>query len=306
MPVVNALLKATPMIDPRDTFSTEPVVDLSDFTVGVLGCGTVGAAAAWAAASAGVRRFELADRDHVARNNLRRHVCDATEIGRPKADAVARYLQNRFPQTAILSHELSFLSDPTRLRELIARSDVVLVAVDHEAPKYLINTMAWELGRPAIYAGVYGGGWGSEVILADPTASTPCYGCAARALGRSGIDVTLPQPNPFYALPVEGVPTDAWPRADLTSILPAAALAARFVIAWLAARRGRPNDLSEFLQSGSTAWRFAIRRVAAWQLGPWSLEPVPVPRDPDCPVCVPANKLDIPPRFRSLFKEEPP
>ena len=75
------------------------------------------------------------------------------------------------------------------------------MAVDDESPKHLIDAMTRELNLPAVYGGVYGGGWAVEAILTDPVAGTPCYACAARALGRIGISLHSKPPVLGYSLP---------------------------------------------------------------------------------------------------------
>jgi hypothetical protein len=266
-------------------FPAERPVDLSGARVAVLGCGSVGSLAAWCLAGAGVTGLDLADRDRLGPGNLRRHACGAHDLGRPKAEAVAGLLGERFPRATLTPHHFCFLERPDLLRALIQECDVALSAVDDEAPKHLADTMAGELGIPVVYAGVYGGGWACEAVLVDRQADTPCYACAARALGRVGVPVQRPMPGLGYALPDPGVAPSEWVTADLTSILPCAALAARLVTAWLARRRGAGGAWQEFRGAGASAWRLALRQVPGWGFGPWELRPVPVRRQPGCPGC---------------------
>src|SRR5262249_44391682 len=116
-------------------------------------------------------------------------------------------------------------------------------------------------------------------------ADIPCYGCAARALGRIGVPIDLPASGPDYALPNPGTDPSEWVRADLTSILPCAALAARLVTAWLARQRGVEQLWQEFQAAKTNAWRLALRHIPAWGFGPWELRPVPVPRQSGCLEC---------------------
>lgn len=258
-------------------------VDLGGAQVAVLGCGSVGGFAAWSLAGAGVTRLELADRDRLEPANRRRHVGGTADLGWPKAAVVASFLRARYPQLTPVAHDFCFLKHPDRLRELLARCDLALAAVDDEAPKHLIDALARELGRPVVYAGVYGGGWAAEAILIDPTAGGPCYACTARTLGRAGIVVDRPESSPDYAWPELGRAAADWVQADLTSILPCAALASCLATAWLARQRGAGAVWEEFRAAG--AWRLALRTVPAWGFGPWELRPVPVERQPDCPSC---------------------
>jgi molybdopterin-synthase adenylyltransferase len=285
--------------DPRRLFAREPAVDLAGVRVAVLGCGSVGGLAAWALAGAGIGTLYLADRDRLEPANLRRHVGAAADLGQPKARVVARFLNARLPHVQTTAEDVCFLDRPEIVRERIAAAEAVLVAVDAEGPKHLIDASARELGRPAVYAGVYGGGWGVEVVLSDAARGTPCYACAARALGRTGIPVWPAEPTADYALPAADVPASDWARADLSSLLPCAALAARVLVACLADRRGHGTALREFTRGGATAWRLPLRRIPGWG-GPCALLPVVVPAVPGCPVC--GSAAASPQRLEALLR----
>jgi molybdopterin/thiamine biosynthesis adenylyltransferase len=277
-------------LDPRPGFAAEPVVDLKDAHVAVLGAGSAGSAAAWCLASRGVGAIDLADRDVLAPKNLRRHVCGRADLGRPKPFAVAEFLEDRFPALRVQDAGFCFLEHPDRLFDVLARSEIALIAIDSEAPKHLIDAMLQELSRAAVFVGIYSGGWGAEAILVDPARRTPCYGCAAPRLGRIGIVPEGPSTSLSYSLPPSATPGSgerAWRRADLSSILPAAGLGARIATAWLEARRGFDRPLRELRAGPVTAWRLALRRIPAWDLDPWSLDFVPITRRDDCHLCGP-------------------
>jgi hypothetical protein len=281
-------------VDPRPGFAAEPVVDLGGARVAVLGNGSVGSLVAWCLASRGVGRLLLADRDRLAPENLRRHACGRADLGRAKPEALADFLVDRLPGLALERHPLCFLEQPERLRALIDRAEVVVTAVDDEGVKYLIDAILWELGRPGIYLGVYGGGWGAEAIRVEPGRPTPCYGCTAARLGRRGIAVAAPARGPTYALPSPGLEPGDWPRADLACLMPLAAFGARLTTAVLEARRGHGSSLAELAARQASAWRLAQRRVEAWGSGPWQLVPVRARRQGRCPLCGPARpRLDF-------------
>jgi len=289
--------------DPRTTFADEKAIDLHKASVGVLGCGSVGSFAAWALASSGVGQLPLADHDCLSRDNLRRHVCGSDGVERPKTQGLRQELVDHFPGLDVVPHQFCFLKDPDKLRRLVAECDVVLVGIDREEPKYLLDQMLWSAWRPAVFAGVYGGGWGAELILVDPSAGTACYGCAANALGRFGVPGGATDGRPAYALaPAAGsrrangngrarrreTPSarsaNGWPSADLSSIMPAAALGANLVVAWLQSQQGHGQRLREFRQQEqASVWQLAVRRVPAWSSGPWHLQPVPVFGNTACP-----------------------
>ena len=283
--------RALPAVpDPRAAFAAEPVIDLRGVRAAVLGNGSVGALAAWCLASRGLGRLILADRDRLAPENLRRHACGRADLDRPKPEALADFLVDRFPELAVERHPICFLDQPDRLRDLIARAEIVVVAVDDEGVKFLIDAILWELNRPGVYLGVYGGGWGAEAILVDPERPTPCYGCTAPRLGRLGIAIRPPEPTAAYALPTGGVDARGWPRTDLGSLMPLAAFGARLATAWLEARHGWDRPLRELTAGRASTWRLALRRVDAWPLGPWALAAVPAWCRSRCPLCGPSRR----------------
>ena len=259
-----------------------------------------GALAAWSCAAAGVGTLHLADRDRMEPANSRRHVCGIADRGRAKTAALADFLRQRPTALALTAVDACFLADPATVDAILARSEIALAAVDAEGPRHLLDALARERCRPVVYAGVYGGGWGAEVIFSDASQDTPCYGCAARTLGHGGIELGAPA-EPAYALPAIPQATD-WVTADLTSILPCAALAARVALAWLMRSRGFERPWRELTAGGATAWRLALRQVPAWGIGPWTLQPLVVPRLPGCPVCG-TGRRELP--ATDLFAEDP-
>lgn len=292
-------------VDPRAAVAGEPAAPLYDASVAVLGCGSVGGLSAWALASAGVGILHLADRDLIEPGNCRRHVCGLDGVGRPKTAALADFLRQRGTVLALTETDGCFLVDPTAVDAILARSEIAVAAVDAEGPRYLIDARAREQRRPVVYAGVYGGGWGAEAIFSDGAADTPCYGCCARALGHGGVEGDAPDEQPAYGMPAfPAAHAGASVTADLTSIMPAAALAARVAVAWLMLERGAEQPWRELTAGGATAWRLALRRVPAWDAAPWTLQPVAVVRLADCPCCGPARSTL--PDIASLFAEGSP
>jgi molybdopterin/thiamine biosynthesis adenylyltransferase len=273
--------------DPRSSFASEPVTDLADARVTMIGTGSVGSLAAWCVAGCGVGHLNLIDRETLAPENVCRHVGCHRQLGRAKSDVVAEFLLDRFGTLNITHQQFCVRSDPERFLALLGRTDLAVVAIDDEGAKYLIDSMLWEHGLPAVYLGVYGGGWGAEAILVDPTGDTRCYGCAAEALGRVGVSSQLDTADPSYALPSSSLPSAEWRRATLSNLMPIAALGADIARARLEAARGQSRRWNEMRSSAATAWRVASRRISAWHIEPWQVVPVIVERSVDCPVCGP-------------------
>jgi len=303
----------TAVYDLQEIFVDEMDVDLSRYTIGILGAGSLGSNTANVLASHGVKRLIVADKDHLSKDNLRRHLCGSEYVGRPKSKAVAAALKDHFPHVEVAAYHFCFQQDTDQLHDLIERCDAVVVAVNSEGErmKYPINDALWYVRKPGIFTGVYGNGWGAELILVDPSNFTPCYACAANALGRFGYELDSNSGWPAYTTtrsrPTqrstaaasnkdckvrnnhshshETHPANGWAQADLRSILPTAALTADLIISVLEALEGDDRRLRVFrTDDEASVWRMALRRVPSWKLGPWSLQPVLVTANTACPV----------------------
>ena len=150
--------------------------------VAIIGLGSGGGFVALSLAMSGVGHFILVDDDTLEPANVVRHVADARDVGRPKAEAVADLIRRRNPQAEIetrvgrLEHNLDVLD----------RVDLVISAVDGEGPKYVLNQACLERRLPAVYAGVYERGEGGDVVVIHPYEG-PCYACWAAEL-REGLN----------------------------------------------------------------------------------------------------------------------
>ena len=269
-------MTATRCVDPAS---------IEDASVLIAGCGSVGSYVAAHLASAGVRRLILVDRDLVERQNLRRHLADRRQIGDRKVDAVARQLMLRFEGLQLQREYLCLLKSTARLRHLLDTATVCVVAVDREAPKYLIDRIARHFGTPVVFAGVYGAGRGVEIVLQSRHHATRCYGCSAAAVGRSGVEVeeaTHDRAGGYASVAPQPVDLP-WREAHLVSITPAAALAASFTLALLNEQLGNSEALSSLRGCGNSVWQMFFHSDME-QLA-WRLNPLPVESNPDCPQC---------------------
>lgn len=98
--------------------------------VAVVGLGGVGSHAAGALARAGVRRLRLADPDVVSWSSLNRHLCATPDdVGRPKAEVVARFLSAVRPDL-LLEVSDHHLTDRDQGGVLDGPPDLVLEAID--------------------------------------------------------------------------------------------------------------------------------------------------------------------------------
>ncbi len=157
---------------------------LSDKRVGVVGLGSGGGFVAQGLAMSGVGKFVLIDDDTLEESNIVRHVADLRDLGQPKADVLANLIKQRNPEAELDVHVGRVEDHLDALDDL----DLLVVGVDGEGAKYIINEACLERDLPAVYAGVYERGEGGDVVIIHPY-DGPCYACWAAEL-REGL--TMP------------------------------------------------------------------------------------------------------------------
>ncbi len=150
---------------------------LAQKRVGVVGLGSGGGFAAVSLAMSGVGKFVLVDEDVLEEANIVRHVADRRDIGRPKTEAVADLIHQRNPNAEIFTLN-GRIEDHL---DVLDGLDLMVVGVDGENAKYIINQACLERNLSAVYAGVYERGEGGDVTIIRPHHG-PCYACWAAEL----------------------------------------------------------------------------------------------------------------------------
>ena len=145
---------------------------LAQKRVGVVGLGSGGGFVAQSLAMSGVGHFVLVDDDTLEQTNLVRHVADRRYLGQSKADVVADLIRQRNPNATITTHIGRIEHHLDALDDL----DLLVVGVDGEQVKYIINQACLERDLVAVYAGVYEKGEGGDVVIIYPY-DGPCYAC---------------------------------------------------------------------------------------------------------------------------------
>jgi len=158
---------------------------LRESHVGVVGIGSGGGFVALSLAMSGVGHFTLIDDDIIEEVNITRHVADRRYIGQNKAAAVADLILQRNPQAVVkviegrIEHHM----------EALDGIDLLVVGVDGENAKYLINEACLKRRVTAVYAGVYERGEGGDVVIIRPY-DGPCYACwSAEVRGNAAVRV---------------------------------------------------------------------------------------------------------------------
>ena len=155
----------------------------ADVRVFVAGCGSGGAHVALQLVMSGIRNFTLMDLDILGPENVIRHLCGRSFIGRKKVDAVGEVLRDRNPNVSIATIDADIMGYPELASE-IRKSDVVVLATDNEPSRYRINELCVRYGIPFVVGRVFTRGIGGEVFAYRPE-DGGCLACLESFLQRT-------------------------------------------------------------------------------------------------------------------------
>jgi molybdopterin/thiamine biosynthesis adenylyltransferase len=250
---------------------------LEEKRVGIVGLGSGGGFVALSLAMSGVGHFVLVDDDDLEEGNVVRHVADLRYVGQNKAAAVADLIKHRNPQADVTVYEGRIENHMEALDDL----DILVVGVDGEQVKYIINEACLEARLSAVYAGVYERGEGGDVVLIRPY-DGPCYACWSQEL-RAGLQQPLPGEDgalDYGMIGAEGT-LEAEPGlwVHVTKI---ASIQTDIVLNELL----RGTDVSEEMPANTLIVANNSMEIVNGQINEahtalW----VDIPRDPDCLVC---------------------
>lgn len=165
---------------------SDTLAQLATKKVAVIGLGSGGGFVAQSLAMSGVGHFVLVDDDTLDASNIVRHVSDKRQLGQPKVQAVADLIAQRNAKATcdVRAGKIEAHMD------VFGAVDLVVVGVDQEQVKYVINDACRQHNVPAVYAGVYERGEGGDVVVIRPNIDNePCYACWAAEL-RDGLAVS--------------------------------------------------------------------------------------------------------------------
>ncbi len=117
-------------------------------TVLVFGVGALGGALALLLARSGIERLTLVDGDRIRPGNAVRHVGDIGHTGQLKTSVLWMRILYHTPNVYVEKHVATW--DPERLREYIARADVVVDATAEQPFSLLLNEICVSAGRPLV------------------------------------------------------------------------------------------------------------------------------------------------------------
>jgi molybdopterin/thiamine biosynthesis adenylyltransferase len=139
----------------------------------IVGVGGLGVPALWALARDGARDLTLVDPESVELSNLPRQVIfRENDVGTPKAEAAARWLDENFSGIKVVRHVLSL--DESNAARLVAEHDFVIDATDSPFAKFLINDACIAARKPFAYGGVIGTTGQAMTVIPGASACLRC------------------------------------------------------------------------------------------------------------------------------------
>lgn len=161
-----------------------------------IGLGSVGSTLAAMAARAGVGRFLLIDPDTLEPENVCRHVCDLSDCGRPKVEAVAERILRINPLAEVAAVAQDFRRmDQGEVTGRYGQDALIVASTDSFACQSRVNQISLESGIPAVYVGCWGAATVGEILFVWP-GETPCYECYA-GFRRSSEELSLKDPRKY-------------------------------------------------------------------------------------------------------------
>lgn len=233
---------------------------LADKSVLCVGLGTGGAHVALELAKCGVGGFALVDRDRLSVGNVARHPGGISQVGRFKVNVVRDLIFDKNPDATVTPHPLDLnFTNQEELKQLIAKSNLVVCGTDNRQSKLLVNQLCVEANVPAIYGGAFRRAFGGQVLRVRPKVS-PCQQCFVAVMPEEASDVEISSASDAADIAYSDQPVAIEPGLSL-DVLPIANMVAKLA-------------LSELLKDKATTLRVLERDYdAPWYL--WLNRPEP-------------------------------
>lgn len=146
----------------------------------LFGVGGIGSPAAMYLVSSGVGCLTLVDPDRVDASNLQRQIIyRSDDVGNEKVEAASQALASLNAQTTVRTINAALTG--TRLRQEVAKADLVLDATDNFAARFAINEACVNTGTPLVVGAAIR--FEGQVMVFTMRDASACYGCLYSDLG---------------------------------------------------------------------------------------------------------------------------
>lgn len=259
----------------------------------IAGCGSGGGSVAMQLVMSGIRNFTLLDRDVLGPENVIRHVCGRSFIGRRKVDALAEVLKDRNPSVNIETIQADIMSYPEIVSE-VKESDVIVLATDNEPSRYRLNEICVQNEIPFVVGRVFTRGIGGEIFSYRPE-SGGCLACLEsflqRTTFREGIKevdlVSDEERQKLYGMEISEIKDSPGLAVDISFI---SSFHTRFVLDAIARRlQERPKYLN-LIDENYIVW--GNRPVHPFNKN-FQLQRIKLPHQELCAVCSMRTAADV-------------
>lgn len=234
---------------------------LSDKTVGLVGCGSVGSKVAASLCRTGVGKFLLIDEDIFFPGNVVRNELDLSVTGAHKAFGLRERLTNLAPQVSVKAFRMTLGGQESAASmvgalEALGDCDVLIDATASPTAFNMIASIATRKSKPMVWAQVFAGGIGGLVARARPHLDPVPLMARGQIDGwceDKGVEWITPDDQQRYG----GQTADGTPMvADDADVSVVAAHASRFVIDLLVRPDGSIFPFSAYVIGLSSEWLF--------------------------------------------------
>jgi len=156
---------------------------LANAKVLIVGCGSGGGNLALQLVMSGIQNLTLIDKDILEPENIIRHVCGRSLLGKKKIDALEEVLVDRNSSIKIKKLDVDIMHFDA-LESEIKEHTIVALATDNEPTRYLVNEMCVRNKIPFVVGRVFTRGIGGEIFSYRPD-SSGCLACLEKVLERT-------------------------------------------------------------------------------------------------------------------------
>jgi molybdopterin/thiamine biosynthesis adenylyltransferase len=153
---------------------------MTNVSVVIMGCGSIGSHLAMCLAKSGIRNFVLVDQEVIAAINVPRHLGDMVDASKrsSKVEVVKTKLLNKFPDIECEAYPEDVIIYAERARSDINKADYVLVCIGQLAIERRLNFLLRKgiLKIPMIFVWIEPYGVGGHVVFIHPEKGA-CYSC---------------------------------------------------------------------------------------------------------------------------------
>ncbi|WP_204103269.1 MULTISPECIES: ThiF family adenylyltransferase [Spirulina sp. CCY15215] len=153
-------------------------LDLVNFRVLLIGCGSIGGYVALGLVQSGIRQLTLVDSDRLTRENTYRHCLGMSAEGEPKVTALKNELERKYPYISIASYQ-TLIEKAIRQNSVnLDAFDLIIVAIGDDTAQLYLNQLLHKECQHAIavFTWVEPYGIGGHSLLTRPK-QLGCFQC---------------------------------------------------------------------------------------------------------------------------------